>query len=102
DSAVQDGANSLNGVTFGLQDQTAALDDARRAAIADAQRKANLYAEAAGVSLGGVLSISEQGSSQPPYMPVRMEMAAKSADVPVSAGELSLGVTVTVTFAIGQ
>ncbi len=44
DAAVADGANTLNGLTFGLQDPRPAMDAARTAAVEDAAAKARLMA----------------------------------------------------------
>ncbi|WP_296421246.1 SIMPL domain-containing protein [Pseudooctadecabacter sp.] len=102
---VGDGANRLDRVTFGLQDPKAATDEARRRAVAEAMRKAGLYAEAAGVAMGDVLSISEQGGGG--YQPFRAEpvmmeamASAPSFDVPVAAGEIELSASITMVFAI--
>ncbi|MCU9849054.1 SIMPL domain-containing protein [Defluviimonas sp. WL0024] len=99
DAVVSEGANTLNGLSFGLQDDQAALDEARRLAVADAARKAALYAEAAGVKLGRVVRIGEQGGQMPP-MPMGAEAFAKSADVPVAPGELNLSSSVLVVYEI--
>lgn len=103
DGAVSDGANSLNGLSFGLQDSAALMDEARRLAVADATRKAKLYAEAAGVTLGAVISISEPGGNQQP-MPMMMAEAAfaKGGDVPVATGEVNLSASVAIVYEIGQ
>lgn len=103
DGIVSGGANTLNGLSFGLQDDQAALDEARRRAVADAARKAALYAEAAGVTLGRVMSISEQGGHAQP-MPMAMAEAsfAKGADVPVAPGELNISSSVTITYEIAE
>jgi uncharacterized protein YggE len=99
DALVADGANRLDGLSFGLQDPEAAMDEARRLAVADARRKAALYAEAAGVGLGQVISLSEAGGGMP--RPQMMEMAAMRADsVPVAAGELGVTATVQMMFAL--
>ncbi|MCB2134830.1 MAG: SIMPL domain-containing protein [Rhodobacteraceae bacterium] len=103
DGVVAEGANTLNGLSFGLQDTAGPTDEARRRAVADARHRAELYAEAAGVKLGTVLSISEQmGMSQP--MPMMMAEAAmtKGAGVPVEAGELTLATTLTVVYEIAR
>ena len=102
DGLVEDGANDLRGLHFALQEPQPLEDDARRAAVADAMRKAALYAEAAGVALGPILSISEQGGVQPRMM--RAEMAAFAADagMPVAAGELEVAAVVTITYALGE
>lgn len=101
DAVVSEGANTLNGLSFGLQDDQAARDEARRLAVTDAARKAALYAEAAGVKLGRVMRIGEGGGQMPP-MPMAMgaEAFAKSADVPVAPGELNLTSSVVVVYEI--
>lgn len=100
DQAVADGANTLNGLSFGLAEPQAALDKARVAAVQDARRKADMMAQAAGVSLGAVLEMSEStGGGPQPYFrgaPMAMEAAA----VPVQGGEVSLSVQVSITWEI--
>ena len=70
-------------------------------AVADAKEKANLYAEAAGETLGLLKSVSEsQGYDQPqPYM-MKAELSAAPSDVPVATGELSFQINVQVTYAV--
>ena len=98
--AVGDGANRFNGVRFAIQEPEPVYDAARTAAVRDAVRRATQLAEAAGVTLGEVRSISERGAGRPSRM---MEMsAARVADVPVSAGELSVSGTVDMVFVIGD
>jgi uncharacterized protein YggE len=74
------------------------LDEAREQAIADARRKAEIYAKAAGVTLGAALSISEEGAPGP--MPYRKMAAGMAASAPVAQGEETLRVTVSVSWAI--
>lgn len=100
DRVLAQGANSFQGLQFGLQEPGPAMDAARRDAVAEAMRKARLYAEAAGLELGPVLSLSESGGVAP--RPLLMEAARMSADVPVEGGEVSVRASVTMVFAIGQ
>ncbi|MBD8064062.1 SIMPL domain-containing protein [Devosia sp. PTR5] len=96
DKSVTVGANTINGISFSVADPSELLNDARREAVKDAREKAELYAEAAGVTLGDLESISESQNSSgaPPYpMYARAEAAA---EVPVAAGEMSFSVTVNV------
>lgn len=98
DALVGAGANDLGRISFGLAEPDPLLDAARSKAIADARRKAELYAREAGVALGRVLRIDEGGHGGPP-MPVayaRMEATAS----PIAAGQLDLSASVTVTWAI--
>lgn len=103
DGVVAEGANTLNGLSFGLQDSEAALDEARRLAVADATRKAQLYAEAAGVTLGRIQTIAEPAGAQP-RGPVMMAEAsfAKGGDVPVASGEVNLGASVEIVYEIAR
>ena len=64
DRVVEAGSNQVNGIAFQLSDSEAAADAARKLAVADAARKAKLYAEASGVELGAILAISEGASFQ--------------------------------------
>ena len=66
DTAVKAGANNVSGVTFYVDDQTAAAREARRLAVEDARTKAEELATAAGLTLGPVVSITE--GTQPPVL----------------------------------
>ncbi len=98
DAVIQDGANAFQGLSFGVADPQPLQDEARKNAVSEAMRKAQIMAEAAGLTLGSVRSMSEAGNTAP--RPVMMEMAAaRSSDaVPVAAGEVSLSATVTMVF----
>jgi uncharacterized protein YggE len=100
DAVVGDGANTLGGLVFGIADDRALRDAARRAAVEDATGKARVLAEAAGVPLGAVAEIVEGGGTDGPMF-ARMDMAAAEA-VPVAPGEIDLQVTVTMTWEIGD
>ncbi|WP_233417147.1 SIMPL domain-containing protein [Halovulum marinum] len=102
DAVVSDGANTLGGLSFGLQDPAEALDAARREAVADAMRKAELYAEAAGVVLGPVRAISEPVMQDGPMPMMAMEADMMRGAVPVAEGEVKVTATVTMSFAIGE
>jgi uncharacterized protein YggE len=98
-SLVESGANRLQGVTFEIAEPAALQDDARRAAIADARKRAELYAKAAGVKLRRVLSIAEAGTSSPAPMMMRA-MKGGTGDVPVAAGEQTITAGVSVVYEI--
>ncbi len=100
DTLVGAGANDIGGINFTVSQASKLLDDAREQAIADARRKAEIYAKAAGVTLGAPLSISEGGTPVPiPYRRMAVGMAAAA---PVAQGEETLQVTVAVSWAIKQ
>lgn len=101
DAAVKDGANTLNGLTFGLSNPQPVEDSARAAAVKDARRKADVLTGAAAVLLGPVLSITEStGYAQP--MPMFRADAASAPGVPVAGGELTVGASVTIVYGITQ
>ena len=94
DSAIAAGANEMSGIEFIVSEQSKLLDRARDDAIADAHRKAELYAKAAGSRLGHVVAISEEGSAPPP----RPMQALRAGAVPISPGEQTLRAAVTVSY----
>lgn len=100
DAAVSDGANTLNGLSFGLADPKPVLDAARKAAVADATARATLLAEAAGVKLGQVVSITEGDVASAPVMV--MEKFAQDAGVPTAGGEVGYSANVTVVWQLAE
>jgi uncharacterized protein YggE len=98
DTLVGAGANDIGGINFMVSQSSKLLDQAREQAIADARRKAEIYAKAAGVTLGAPISISEEGSPAP--IQFRKMVAPMAAATPVAQGEETLGVTVSVSWAI--
>lgn len=98
DTLVGAGANEIGGINFMVSQASKLLDEARDKAVADARRKAEIYAKAAGVALGAPLSISEEGNAPP--MPYRKMSAGMVAAAPVAQGEETLSVTVSVSWAI--
>jgi uncharacterized protein YggE len=98
DVLVAAGANDIGGIHFSVTQASKYLDEAREKAIADARRKAEIYAKAAGVTLGEPISVSEEGAPVPLH---RGKMAAPmAAGAPVAQGEETLSVTVLVSWAI--
>jgi uncharacterized protein YggE len=106
DKAVSVGANTVNNIAFSVADPSKLYDEARKAAFADARDKADLYAEAAGVSLDRILNISEQQNFNQPPRPYAMKTMAQdmaaAAPVPVQAGELTFAIDVAVTWDLGN
>jgi uncharacterized protein YggE len=98
DTLVGAGANEIGGINFMVSEASKLLDDARTRAIADARRKAEIYAKAAGVTLGSPVSISESSGSMP--MRFRRMETAMIAAAPVAQGEETLQVSVNVSWAI--
>src|SRR6266550_4223537 len=100
DTLVGAGANDIGGINFTVSQASKLLDDAREQAIADARRKAEIYAKAADVTLGSPVSISEEGAPGP--IPFRRMAAGMAAAASVAQGEETLQVTVAVSWAIKQ
>lgn len=103
-AAVGEGANRLDSVRFGLQDPTAAEDDARRRAVEEGRRRATLYAQAAGVELGALRSLSEGGGRgyhmAEEAMFRNVAMSAPQMDVAVAPGEIEVQASVTMVYGI--
>ena len=99
DALVTAGANQMNGIDFTISNPAPLLDQARAGAVADAKAKAEIYAKAAGVSLGPVLSISENENQGP--RPIYAAMAMRvGKEVPVAAGEESVNAQVSIVWEI--
>ena len=94
DKAVGAGSNQINGISFGLDNAHAAQDEARKAAVMDAMSKAKVLTDAAGVKLGALQSMSEQGGMMPMVMaktaPMQATRMAASAPVPVAQGQIDV------------
>jgi hypothetical protein len=100
DSLVSLGANQVSGLAFEVSQAETLKDEARKLAIANARRRAELFATAAGASVGEVLAISEE-TAHPGPRPYAMGRVAAMADaVPVEAGSQMLEARVSVTWAL--
>lgn len=106
DTLVGAGANQVDGPSFAVDEPRAALDEARRAAVQEAQTRAELYAKATGLRVSRILSIAEGGGYFP--TPVMAEIGRGAGAPPppppppslVAPGELSLSASVSVQFAL--
>ncbi len=108
-AVVGDGANRLDRVSFGLQDPGVVQDEARRLAVAQALRLATLYADAAGVSVGDLLVISEGGiggrlvmDMAPVVIMEQSTAASPRYQVPVAPGKIELNASITMVYAIAD
>ncbi len=97
DQAIALGANQINSISFDISSAETLKDEARKQAMANAKRRAELYATAAGVQLGQVVRISEsvQDIARPIGAP-----RAMAASVPIEAGTRTLTVEVHVTYTL--
>lgn len=100
--AVDAGANSVDGIRFEVSNPEEKLDEARKKAVEAAMHKAEIFAEAAGVKLGNIVSITETGVQMP--QPVALRMQAKalpgSGPVPIEAGEETISANVTIRWSL--
>jgi uncharacterized protein len=94
DLAVKAGANEVSGIGFMVDDPSPALDRIRGEALANARKKAEIYAKAVNASVGRAISIDEDGAARGPMPGRAMQMAA----APVMAGEQTLHIGVTVSY----
>ena len=103
DQAVSLGANAISGLRFTVAEPKPLQNEARKAAMADALEKARLYADAAGVSLGAIQSITESAGIRPPQpqMMARAQIAMDAA-VPIEAGAITYRAQVNVVWEIGK
>ena len=102
DKAVAAGANSIYGIGFGHNNPSALLDKARPLAVADARRKAEIYASAGGARIGRLMVLTEEAGRQPPVAFSRAYAAGAAAPTPIEAGEDKLTVSVTARFELTQ
>ncbi|MGD0751669.1 MAG: SIMPL domain-containing protein [Anaerolineales bacterium] len=102
DSTVYAGANNINSIQFDVADKTAALSQARLAAVADAKKQADELTQATGVTLDVVQSISYYDTNAPVTVQyARAELAAPAAaSVPVQAGSMQIYTTVTIVYGL--
>lgn len=103
DQMTTAGANRMGGISFYVDKTDNLLEEARRKAMADVRRKADLYADGLGVKLKRVLTIKESVSRpRPRPMRTRGIMAMAKSDAreaaPVAAGEQTLSIRLSVTW----
>jgi uncharacterized protein YggE len=101
DRLIKAGATDVGNIAFLVSEPEKALDQAREAALADARRKAELYARAAGIRLGRVVWITE--SSDFAALAGGTTLAPKRVSKPpIEAGETTIAASITVGFDIAQ
>lgn len=102
DAVIRDGANDFGGLSFGVQNPDPLSAEARTKAVENAMEKARQLAEAGGVPLGQVISISDHGGGGRPMMRMAEMSMADAGGVPVAAGEVTVEASVSMVFAIGD
>ncbi len=97
------GANEVQSLSFGIEDTSELEAEARAAAVADAKDRAEQLADGLGVTLGEPLSVSDSYSSGSPMYRQAYAfdmMEAASVAPPISEGEMTVSVSVSVTYTI--
>ena len=103
DAAADAGATSIGGIGFRLDDQSLVEAQARDLAMTNARAKADALAAAGGVTITGVITISEYSAPTPgpiPYEEGRDAVAAGRPVTPVLGGNVQLMVSVSVVYSI--
>jgi len=104
DKTTAAGASQISGVSFDLSDRSRAESDALAQAVAGARRKASVMAEAAGVDLGRLLTLTEGTVEpvRPVFMGAMRSMAADSAPTtPIADQQITVTADATLMYAMG-
>ncbi len=100
DRTLGAGATSMDGLSFRVADPAPAEREARIRAMTEARSRADVLAEAAGLTIQGVADVVEGDPVRPPAPRLKAERMMAVADVgtPVEAGSMEIAVSVTVTY----
>lgn len=98
DAMVGAGGNTFSGLTFALNDDRAAKNEAREIAMNEAIARAELYAASSGYEVARVVTISESGGFAPRPMARMAEARSMDQSTPIASGEVGYAVTVNVVF----
>jgi uncharacterized protein len=106
DAAIEAGSNNIYGIEFGLDNTDAVEAEARKSAVADARAKAEELGELAGVTVSGVVSVSEVIGSGGGYYNAsnfnQLDRGMGGGGTPISPGELDLTLQLQVVYAIAE
>ena len=103
DALVKQGSNQISGPTFSIDKPQTAIDEARRQAVQQARAHADLYADATGLKVRRIVSMSESAEiTQQPPRPMMMMAKTAEASTPVAAGENTLSVDLNVVYELGR
>ena len=107
DGAVNNGANEIDGVNLSVENPDALQQQAQQLAIANAKQKAQALAQAAGLTLGKVVSVSESGAGLPGPLPYALNSSmamgiggAKTVAPNIQTGNQEIDETMSVTFEV--
>jgi len=101
DAVVRSGANTINSVSFDVQDKEAAIAEARDLAIADAMAEAEAIAKASGLKLGDIQTISVYANNMPSSIYDGKGGAyAMEAGAPIAAGQMMITANASINYEI--
>ncbi|WP_237065495.1 SIMPL domain-containing protein [Microbulbifer guangxiensis] len=96
------GANQIHGPNLEIGEPEPVLAEARLQALEKARARAETYAEALGMEVRRLVSVSEGGSVDMPRPMMRAEMASADARAPVAPGETTLTVNLDLVFELAD
>lgn len=99
DAVVASGANQVNGISFGLDDDAAATAEASRAAVAALKDKADLYADALDLRVVRLVNLSEGAA---PGFPMPVAFRADRAPTTVAPGQIVVRVDATAVYELAK
>ena len=100
DGTVNAGANNISSISFDVADKSAALSQARQAAVEQARKQADELTSATGVALGDVQTISYNDYTPPVAIQYARAATLSDSSVPVQAGSMQISTTVTIVYTI--
>lgn len=100
DAFVTAGADRIEGVRFELADTSVLETEARRAAVAELEKRRQFYVEDAGMPLGDLLTLQEGGGG--PVMEGGPMMRMTQSATPVAPGDITASVTLHAVYRLGD
>ena len=100
DAAVGAGANNVDGPNLDTADTTSLYNQALTQALSKSKAKAQVIADATGLTLGKVLKVNEGSQPTPIVYGAALAESAKAAP-PIEAGTQKIQASVTVTYSAG-
>jgi hypothetical protein len=97
---VSSGANSINGLTFGLADPATLEQEARAAAVENARQRGQQLAELTGKTLGEAVIVTEVLGAFPLTNFDLTQSQSRGGAAPIEQGQLSVTVNVQITFSV--
>ena len=105
DKATAGGASEVGGVSFDLSDRAVSQSAALRLAVGSAKLKAGVMADAAGVNLGRLLTLTEGGAAPVvrPMLAMRAMAApgASAPETPIADQQITVSADAVLVYAMG-